>query len=138
MYFVKIDQETSGKERDLPISSMEPTSSMSKVLTEEWKIFFFVVLFSVGNIRGLFSRLVNLVLNQMFQIQLSTSFLRILLWIRGLIKIIVSKSLYWKQSKWVQHKFLLLFFKFAFLLNPLTTMEHLCPNIEMNFFSIFL
>ena len=50
MYFVKIDQETSGKERDLPISSMEPTSSMSKVLTEEWKIFFFVVLFSVGNI----------------------------------------------------------------------------------------
>ena len=62
MYFVKIDQETSGKERDLPISSMEPTSSMSKVLTEEWKIFFFVVLFSVG-ILGLFSRLLNLALN---------------------------------------------------------------------------
>ena len=35
MYFVKIDQETSGKERDLQISSMEPTSSMSKVLTGE-------------------------------------------------------------------------------------------------------
>ena len=63
MYFVKIDQEISGKESDLPISSMEPTSSMSKMLTEEWKIFFFVVLFSVGNIIGLFLRLLNLALN---------------------------------------------------------------------------
>ena len=54
MYFVKIDQVTSGKERDLPISSIEPTSSMSKVLTEGWKIFFFVVLFSVGNILWFF------------------------------------------------------------------------------------
>ena len=35
MYFVKIDQETPGKDRALPISSMEPTSSMSKMLTEE-------------------------------------------------------------------------------------------------------
>ena len=32
MYFVKIDQVTLGKERDLPISPMEPTSSISKVL----------------------------------------------------------------------------------------------------------
>ena len=59
MYFVKIDQETSGKERDLPISSMEPTSSMSKVLTEEWKIFFFVVLFSVDNILWFFFKTVE-------------------------------------------------------------------------------
>ena len=43
MYFVKIDQETSGKESDLPISSMEPTLSMSKMLTEELKIFFLVL-----------------------------------------------------------------------------------------------
>ena len=63
MYFVKIDQETSGKESDLPISSIEPTSSMSKMLTKEWKIFFFVVLFSDGNITGLFLRLLNLALN---------------------------------------------------------------------------
>ena len=63
MYFVKIDQETSGKEKDLPISSMEPTSSMLKVLTEEWKIFFFVILFSVDNILCFFSRLLNLTLN---------------------------------------------------------------------------
>ena len=47
---IKIDQETSRKERDLPISSMEPISSMSKVPTEEWEIFFFAVLFSVDNI----------------------------------------------------------------------------------------
>ena len=60
MYFVKIDQETSGKEKDLPISSMEPPSSTSKVLTEEWKILFFVVIFSVGNILWFFSRLLNL------------------------------------------------------------------------------
>ena len=35
MYFVKINQETLGKESDLPISSSETTSSMSKMLTEE-------------------------------------------------------------------------------------------------------
>ena len=63
MYFVKIDQETLEKERDSPISSMEPTSFMSKVLTEEWKMFFFVVLFSVGNILWFFLRLLNLTLN---------------------------------------------------------------------------
>ena len=50
LYFVKIGQETSGKENDLPISSMEPTSSVSKMFAEEWKFFFFVALFSVGNI----------------------------------------------------------------------------------------
>ena len=33
--FLKIDQETSGKESDLPISSMESTSSMMKVFTDE-------------------------------------------------------------------------------------------------------
>ena len=60
MSFVKIDQETSGKESNLLIFSTEPTSSMSKVLSEEWKIF---VLFSVGSILGLFSRLLNLALN---------------------------------------------------------------------------
>ena len=65
MYFVKIDQETSGKERDLPIFSIEPTFSMSKVLTEEWKIFFFVALFSVDNILWFFSRVLNLTLNEM-------------------------------------------------------------------------
>ena len=54
MYFVKIDQETLEKESDSPISSMEPTSFMSKVLTKEWKMFFFVVLFSVGNILWFF------------------------------------------------------------------------------------
>ena len=43
-------KKTSEKESDLTISSMEPTSFMPKVLTEEWKIFFFVVLFSVGNL----------------------------------------------------------------------------------------
>ena len=43
-------KKTSEKESDLPISSMGPTSFMPKVLTEEWKIFFFVVLFSVGNL----------------------------------------------------------------------------------------
>ena len=43
---------------------MEPTLSMSEVLTEEWKIFF-VVFSSLGNINslgsiiGLFSRLLN-------------------------------------------------------------------------------
>ena len=63
MYFVETDQETSGKESDLPISSMEPTSSMWKVFTEELQIFFFIVLFSVGNILGFFSRLLNLALN---------------------------------------------------------------------------
>ena len=35
---------------------MEATSSKSKVLTEEWKIFFFVFLLSVDNIVGLFSK----------------------------------------------------------------------------------
>ena len=44
---------------DLPISSMEPTTCMSNVFTEEWKIFFFVVLFSLGNIVGLFLRLIK-------------------------------------------------------------------------------
>ena len=53
LYFVKIDQETSGKESDLPISSMEPTSSISKMFIDEWKIFFFVGLFTIGNIIGL-------------------------------------------------------------------------------------
>ena len=61
--FFKIDQETSGKESDLPISSMESTSSMMKVFTDEWKIFFFVVLFTVVSILGLFSRLLNHALN---------------------------------------------------------------------------
>ena len=59
MYFVKIDQETSEKESSLPIFSIGGTSSMLKVLTEERKIFFFVKLFSVGNITGLLLRLLN-------------------------------------------------------------------------------
>lgn len=59
MYFVKIDLETSEKESSLPIFSIGGTSPMLKVHTEEGKIFFFVKLFSVGNIKGLFLRLLN-------------------------------------------------------------------------------
>ena len=40
MYFVKTDKETSEKESGLPISSMEAILSVSKKLTEQWKIFF--------------------------------------------------------------------------------------------------
>ena len=35
MYFVKAAKGTSEKDSDLPISSMEPTSCMSNVFTEE-------------------------------------------------------------------------------------------------------
>lgn len=47
------------RKSNLPISSMEPTSSMLKVLTEKWKIFFFVVLVRVSNIIRLFLKLLN-------------------------------------------------------------------------------
>ena len=59
IYFVKTHKES--LERDLLIFSRKPTLSVSKILTEEWKIFFFVVLFSnnVSNIVSLFSRLLN-------------------------------------------------------------------------------
>ena len=82
MHFVKKDQETLEKESDLPISSLEPTSFMSKVLTEEWKIFSFVV--SVGIIIGLFSRLLSIklwihflqFLENLLRIQLQNSVLQ--------------------------------------------------------------
>ena len=38
---------------------MEPTTCMSNVFTEEWEIFFFVVVFSFGNIVAVFSRLIK-------------------------------------------------------------------------------
>ena len=59
IYFVKTHKES--LERDLLIFSRKPTLSVSKILTEEWKIFFFVALFSnnVSNIVWLFSRLLN-------------------------------------------------------------------------------
>ena len=53
------DRQRNFKEKSyLLISSMGQSLSMSNVLTEEWKIFFFVVHFSLHNIR-LLSRLLN-------------------------------------------------------------------------------
>ena len=88
---------------DLPISSMEPTTCMSNVFTEEWKIFFFVVVFSFGNIVGLFSRLIKtkscteLNASGTILVSLHWKFISNLtsysLWIQCF------KSLYWKQNK---------------------------------------
>ena len=103
MYFVKAAKETSEKDSELPISSMEPTTCMSNVFTEEWKIFFFVVVFSFGNIVGLFSRLIKtkscteLNASGTILVSLHWKFISNLtsysLWIQCF------KSLYWKQSK---------------------------------------
>ena len=45
MNFIEADQETLEKESDLPISPMEPIPFTSNVVTEEWKIFYFVVFY---------------------------------------------------------------------------------------------
>lgn len=59
MYIIKTDEIISEKESNLPISSMEPTLLTPKVLTDEWNIFFFVVLFNVCKFIRLFSRLLD-------------------------------------------------------------------------------
>ena len=111
-------EKTRKKPRNrLRISSMEPTSSKSKVLTEEWKIFFFVFLLSLDNIVGLFSRLniksctkvntLNPTLNSLLR-KFTSNLLWIQIWIH-LNEFSASKSLYWKQSKRDQQKFILIF-----------------------------
>ena len=59
MYIIKTDEKISEKESNLPISSMEQTLLTPNVLTDEWEIFFFVVLFNACKFIRLFSRLLD-------------------------------------------------------------------------------